>query len=289
MWKQLWEDFEARATRLADGGAPVDAVDQTIMWQLLGKTPFVNAPIAAQELHMPELYSGCPWTRSDAPQMKGWVAFVTVNPSIDSEEVFPTRQDVRERGVPLSVSFFENRFEPGPITSPLIHGRNGTKLAVWKNRRSPRGHGQRTWSAIEAALHDCFASTGVTTAAPLGRVAAIMDVVPWKFAKWSAVTRDAKVQLLQLGAPYLAATVQAHPPSVIIAAGADVRQVLRDLYPAGIPRYTANCTQKGTIPIGANAVPTFGVAAPTARGNRFGTEMKDIGRDIRAALGLNQN
>jgi hypothetical protein len=60
--------------------------------------------------------------------------------------------------------------------------------------------------------------------ASLGAIAAIVDAVPWKFAKWACVVDKWKRELLKLGAPYLARTLESHPecpPAAVIACGLD--------------------------------------------------------------------
>lgn len=102
MWHALWQDFVARASRLAAGTPGRDAIDATISWQLHGHADHAGSPMATSELQLPELYSGCPWRYGEH-----WVAFVGLNPSLDGEELYPTlahhegANDVWNRLVPF--------------------------------------------------------------------------------------------------------------------------------------------------------------------------------------------
>jgi hypothetical protein len=182
MWNQLWNEFEDKATHLVTAGAVEDVIDQTIQWQIEGDQEFVGAPIGVDVLHVPELYSGCPWNHR-----KRWIAFVTVNPSIHPDEVYPTRTDVAIYGVEQMRQFFIDRFQPdGPLEGPgpLVHGRNGANVVTWRNRNNPVRHGQPTWTRIDRAVRNCLElSPEPVPAAPLGQAAAIIDIVPWKFRK----------------------------------------------------------------------------------------------------------
>jgi hypothetical protein len=205
MWEHLWDDFEARALRLAGDPVALDAVDATVLWQITGHQPWVDAPIPVPALHLPELCSGAPWALCDVPELSGWVAWVTVNPSIRSDEIYPSRADRAQIGHEELIDYFNQRFEPGPLN---VHGiRRGCdddeRIRVWLNpRANPLSAGQQTWSRIDNRLSACLQHRGLTSRAPLGRVGAIVDVVPWKFAKWSAAT-ELQEALLGLGAPYL--------------------------------------------------------------------------------------
>jgi hypothetical protein len=269
MWNQLWNQFEDKAARLTAGDEIEDAIDETIMWQLAGHPKFVGAPIAANLLQLPELYSGSPWEYLDR-----WIAFVTINPSIHPDEIFPRRADREMFQIQQLSQFFTERFQPGPLMGPLLHGRNGANQATWRNRNNPTPHGQSTWTRIDRAVSNCLALAGPAPATALGQIATMVDIVPWKFAQWSAVPGGTKAELLALGEPYLTATLQEHTPAVIVAAGESVRRLMHDLHPNTIPPYESGKRQNGIIQVGACAVPWFGVVAPTA--NRFYVDMQEI-------------
>jgi hypothetical protein len=279
IWKKLWDDFNTRAEKLALRQTPDNAVDKTILWQLKGHKQFVGKKIPVQGLHLPELYSGSPWQHR-----KKWVAIVTVNPSIDPTEIFPTRTHLTTHGIASVVSFFENRFEPRRIDSPITHGRSGAN-SKWKNPKKPQAYRQPTWAAIDAAVRTCLPLHGrKNEKAPLGHVAAIVDIVPWKFAHWAKVPYEIQMELLKLGEHFLNATLAKHPPAVIIAAGKSVRQIMHTMHQKGVPVYQTKTRQTGTMNIGGREVPWFGVVAPTAHGNRFRDDMRSIRLQIRAAI-----
>lgn len=128
LWEGIWVDFAERAERLAlPGAAPRDAVDITLLWQLHGYTSHVPKPIAPPGLHLKELYSGSPW-RSGRP----WVAFVTINPSIDPDELFPSIwQFNRHRGDLSSlVGYFDERFNLAFSRNPQPRGRGSICIAL---------------------------------------------------------------------------------------------------------------------------------------------------------------
>jgi hypothetical protein len=86
------------------------------------------------------------------------------------------------------------------------------------------------------------------------------------------------------GRGYLTATLQKHPPAVIIAAGKHVRHIMHAMHKNDIPAYKSNNTQRGTMNTRGRAVPWFGAVAPTAHSNRFHDDMFYIRREIRAAI-----
>jgi hypothetical protein len=282
-WGELWGDFEGRAARLERPGATAaDAIDETICWQLRGTEPFVNGAIPAARLHIPELYSGSPWKHCDR-----WMAYITTNPSIDSKEIFPTRADLVANGYQATQTFFQRRFDPGRRECPVVHGRTRPRPTRWVDRDSPRPRGQPTWSRAEEALRRCLGPQQGALPAPLGHIAAIVDAVPWKFAKWAAVPDELKDALIQEGRRHFETTIRAHTPAVIVATGEHVRRMMRTLYPTGIPEYEIGPGQSGTLAIGSRMIPWFGVVAPTGgKGRRFYDEMLQIAPNIRAALGI---
>jgi hypothetical protein len=262
MWNELWTDFNARAARLTAIGADwvnVDAIDTTIIWQLLGRTCYVPTPIPEHTLHLPELYSGAPWGQAGT---EPWIAFVTLNPSIDPNDVFPTRQDFYncqgQQQIDALIAFFNDRFCFPANNMPLRHGRrDDQRLTVWKgNPQQPTPHGQRTWEQIEGALRQCLAGTPwANPATYLGRIAAITDAVPWKFASWGCVPEELQMQLLTAGSAYLHATLHAHPPRAIVTCGSVFNELPDGHVLAGADR----------VIIGEHHVPCFRFSAPTAR------------------------
>jgi hypothetical protein len=114
------------------------------------------------------------------------------------------------------------------------------------------------------------------TALPLGRSAAIIDLVPWKFKDWGGthadLSPDLRDALCDAGAPYLTETLQNHVPRIIIAAGVDVWKTMRKLKlrhvepwdNATIDPYQPDQIQRGQVTINNVDVPLFGVLAPTA-------------------------
>ncbi len=293
MWEELWADFEARAVRLLDDRRPRDVVDETILWQLDVRHRFMPHAVSAQALQLPELYSGRPWSACDIPELCGsgarahrsrWVAFVTVNPSISTDEVFPTRSDRAKHGDAL-VDFFEERFEPGPIHAPLIHGRApNQRTASWRRRgRNPEVH--RAWGAIDAALAACLSRRRLRSAAPLGRVGALIDVVPWKSAKWARVAPGARARLIAAGVPFLKRTLATHRPAAVVAAGADVQRALGAAF-SDVPLYDPTNLQRGALTLDGSAVPYFGLQSPTGPGHQFRKQMSTIAPELCDALGV---
>lgn len=265
-WGGLWSDFAERADRVTSGAKPRDIVDITILWQIRGYTCYVPRPIQAEALHLPELYSGSPWIAG-----KPWIAFVTINPSIDPDELFPDLVQFRRCRDNLKelVSYFDERFEATYAATPLPHGRSGGRPTVWRGTiESPAAHHQPTWRQIENGLRDCLSKCGRDSgSAILGTVAAIIDAVPWKFAKWACVLDKWKKELLEFGAPYLRRTLESHPecpPAAVIACGLN-----QDLLPEGHALLSTN----DRIRIGEREVPLLRLSAPTAHGNAFSKEI----------------
>jgi hypothetical protein len=244
----------------------------------------VPTPIPKLQLHLPELYSGSPWGKLGNDP---WIAFVTLNPSIDSKEEFPTLEhfrDAQNRGqIDPLISFFNNRFCSPANESPIQHGRHDQRIVWWK-KNPPHGstpRSQPTWQKIEDALRECVA--GTCWADPpifLGRIAAITDAVPWKFAKWVVVPKPVKKELLEAGACYLRSTLLAHPPKAIVACGSDFKSL-----PKGHFLYDPR-----RVMIGHRSVPCFNVTAPTARPTKknphepFLVEMRAIKEELLRAL-----
>lgn len=277
MWEKLWQEFDALARAYAPGRAPKmeGAVARTIRWQRQGHRDFVGRKISAMDLQLPELYSGAPWRHG----RKRWIAFVTINPSIDVNEIFPTRANLRKFGCASLEDVFSNRFTPGPSKTPIKHGRDGKGRAKWVRGRRDATY-QRTWAEIDRALRDCLLDMTVDERdAPLGRIATIVDVVPWKFKAWSKVGPDIRDELLELGAPYLRGVLKAYPPAIIIAAGHAVRVLMESRY-QGVPKYAPGNPQRGRLHIGKLRVPWFGVSHPAAHADRFHSDMMLISPSI---------
>lgn len=288
MWRQLWCDFAARTTRLSEDATPVDAVDETILWQVHGTGPWVRARIPWASLHLPELCSGAPWDLCDIPQLTGWVAFVTINPSIEPDEIYPNRTDLGRIQYDALRAFFAQRFEPGPVdVGGLRRGRDRSgRIRVWLNpRNQPTAKGQPTWARINNALSRSLQMRGFTTRAPLGRIGAIIDAVPWKFAKW-ATGNVPRAPLIEAGAPYLAWTLNTYMPSAVVAAGQDAYRALLAGFPDYLPEYGAGIVQRGAIALGDRRVPVFRLSAPTAHGGAFSDGWTTICVEVLDALGL---
>ncbi len=217
MWNQLYSDYRQRALHLGGlercGNAlcdcqPDNIIDETACWQLCGDEVLVGeedlpAPVAgALALHLPEIYSGAPWSFQEAPPgwfppalIGRWVAFVTTNPSIDTAAPFPTVADWEgPDDTDWIRSYFENRFASPPILEPLPHGRadlprfaqqNG--LCIWDGAGLPIP-ASKTWQNLEALLSDAVVAAGHGELPMLlGSVGTIIDAVPWKFKRWGSV------------------------------------------------------------------------------------------------------
>ena len=72
---------------------------------------------------------------------------------------------------------------------------------------------------------------GIDVAAPLGDVGAIIDAVPYKFRKWSAVPGDLRCELLKLSLPGHLALLATLRPSMIVLLGTDTHVLLDALPP----------------------------------------------------------
>ncbi len=218
VWTNLWNDFERRAVELSDGRKPGDSVDRVISWMQDG-SPYTWKPgRAVGEFHLPELYSGAPWR---TPGRK-WAAFLTLNPSIHEEDVFPTVEMMTTVGVEPLIKHFEDRFDCGPVLMPIPYGRGPTgtcwayRKIVGQSRRpwtwcqpsgaravTVYGHWNPTWSALDKVLKSAAGSG-------LGTSGAVMDVVPLKFKSWSEATADLDVkELLTYGWKWLSDALQA--------------------------------------------------------------------------------
>ena len=100
--------------------------------------------------------------------------------------------------------------------------------------------------------------------------------------------------LLTKGMHYLVASLQAHPPSVIIACGQDVRQAMREqgllLEPEvrGMHEALGNGERwnKGIFVLDrAREIPWYGIAHPAARsGESFWRHIASIADDVRVAI-----
>jgi hypothetical protein len=314
MWAELWLDFNERALALLDGHLPHDAIywenqwqqvqgahfdanpamineaiNWTIRWQLISQPPYLRKhneppnPIQLGNLHLPELYSGHPWALNQKP----WVAFVTINPSRNPLEIFPTRahlpQNINNNAIQHLISFFEERFDPGPIALPLIHGLNLDDIVAY----APQPTDQKTWSSINKALIACLDANHILhDPVPLGRRAAVIDVVPWKFKAWGNLPYHFKNALIAAATQYVHWTLHEHPPAFIVAAGEHARKAMHLLFPQ-LPPYVPNVpVQVGVIEINGQSVQWRGVPAPTAHGNAFGPAMQAICGDLGTVLAL---
>ncbi len=227
----LWTDFAGRATRLVGGAEPQDAIDQTIGWQLNGDAPFCMEPHDIEDLQLPELHSGAPWSpeaRRPAELAGRWVAFVTLNPSLSEDESFPRLRDLKTHGPGAVQDFFHERFAPRYRGVPLRRGRHGGRVRSYE-RRTGKPRAVRTWSVLDNLLADAL--QGIEVPAPLGDVAAIIDAVPYKFRKWSAVPPDLRRELREVSLPGHLALLVARRPSMIVLLGSDTHDLLGALPP----------------------------------------------------------
>jgi len=209
---------------------------------------------------------------------------VTINPSIDPDELFPGVNHFNQYENHLNelICYFDDRFCPVPSMNPLPYGRSEGRVSIWRRDvGGPTPRYQQTWGQIDNVLRECVAGTARDGCdAPLGDIAAIVDAVPWKFARWACVLPEWKRELLQLGSPYLAHSLEAHPecpPAAVIACALD-RKLLQE-------GHKLASTKDGLISINGRSVPFFEVSAPTAYGGAFLREFRKIASAVRGALG----
>lgn len=120
---------------------------------------------------------------------------------------------------------------------------------------------------------------------PLGQLAAIVDLVPWKFASWQKVPETLQHELVQAGSQYFRESVALHKPSAIVATGQYARQVMRGLQPTHLNREGTD--NRGIIEIDGRLIPWFGTVAPTGgKGRQFYDEMARIGPQLAELLHL---
>jgi hypothetical protein len=304
----LWQQYAERARPLLEhppGGVPLEnPIDESIRWQIQHDPTF--APKATGQatlatLQLPELCSG----EATAP-----LVFVTINPSYDGREVFPTIAHLAEHGAEGIEWWFERRFVPKWGDVPLRHGRRPVRgkfpnpPTYWIRAQDHRGlpiiKGRTqtsTWGRLDSATRLCFdVLTPEQQEAPLGRAARLFDLVPWKFAKWGEVKPhrqppERKQQFLAEGAHWLRLGLDEHQPVVIIACGGDVRRKMREMdgTASEVPVYAPGGPQCGwfriNTPLGPKRVRWFGVAHPAARQVSDPLEQRHVypfERDIRA-------
>lgn len=285
---ELWQQYAERARVLLEhspGDVPLeDPIDESIRWQIQHDPIF--APKAAEQatlatLQLPELCSG---------EVTAPLVFVTINPSYDGREVFPTIAHIGEHGAEAIEQWFERRFAPEWADVPLRHGRRPVRgkspnpPTYWIHGQNHRGQPvikgrtqTSTWGRLDSATRLCFGElTPEQQEAPLGRAARLFDLVPWKFAKWGEVKPhkqppERKEQFLAEGAQWLRRGLDKHQPTVIIACGGDVRRKMREMdgTESEVPGYAAGGPQCGwfrvNTPLGPKRVRWFGVAHPAAR------------------------
>lgn len=223
LWRALWDDFETRGRRLSNGGIPADHVDETILWQMHGHAQFVgtNQGVASYSaLHLPELYSGCPW-RSGTDGTPGkkrtaWIACMAINPGIDMACEYPTLSHRSATNGHLASIDFEGRFRDPAAEHPPRTGRDRLGRArVYMTNGTDRG--QPTWSRLEAQL-----DRALRVRNSLGTRAAIFDMVPWKFNNWSAIGQPMKQQFIQDAAQqhsYVHRSLRLLQPQIVLIMG----------------------------------------------------------------------
>ena len=266
MWDCLWQDFENRASYLHNGGAPRDAVDETVLWQLHGDADQVGGPIASGDLQLPELYSGASWRHCER-----WVAFVALNPKIDPEEVYPTRGMYTAPTAGSLQSFFDERFDypvNGPVhQAPLIHGRDPadpqSRPCFWVP-----GHSRRnlTWTILDNVVREAMAlCENPPVHQGLGYQAAVVDVVPWKFNRWAAAARHQQADLLHAARAYHTWVISQHKPSLIVATGIDAWNGVANSFPH-VAHVAQGATTFRSAELSAGGIPIVGVHHPTRQG-----------------------
>ena len=280
---ELWRQYTERARVLLEHPPTdlplADPIDESIRWQIRRDPIFApHAPNQATlaTLQVPELCSG----ERAAP-----LAFVTINPSYDGREVFPSITHIAEHGAGALEQWFEQRFAPTSNDIPLRHGRRPVRgkfpnpPTYWTHGNDHRGRPvikgrtqKSTWDRLDVATRLCLGElTPEQQQAPLGRAARLFDLVPWKFAKWGKLEPPRKEQFLAEGAQWLRRGLDQHQPKVIIACGQDVRRKMREMdgTETQVPAYAAGGPQSGwfrlNTPQGPKSVPWFGVPHPAAR------------------------
>jgi hypothetical protein len=200
----------------------------------------VGTRLGSTDLHLPELYSGCPWRHANK-----WVAFLGLNPSIDTREVYPTISMYRNAVAPdglfkshVLTPFFENRFH-AEDNDPLWHGRSRAdrdqRPTYWvlSEPHPPKPKRNRTWTTLDRVLRDALAETEYRTlATPLGVVGAVVDAVPWKFRAWACVDDETRCELLERSRAYLGWWLEVHHAAAIVTTGVDAWSALVKLHPA---------------------------------------------------------
>lgn len=289
MWSKLWNDFVARTRTLATLGAQ-DGIDQAIQYQLDGLAPFAQAPLAPDDLHLPEICSGAPWRLSDVPQLSGrWVAFVGPNPAHDPASFYPSIALRAQTGDAAIISFFEHRFEPVVVQDPIIHGtspRIGSPT-VWMQTPNgpPRPRSQATWREINKWLHGLLAAAGLQSQSPLGRLAAMVDMAPWKFNNWASADPGLQIELLTAGLPYLHWVIDEFSPSAVVLLGVDAWHAFATVVP-GIPAYhlAGKPVRQGVLATKNGPIPVFGIPHTNARHGAFGVAFQVLIPLLRTAL-----
>jgi hypothetical protein len=194
-------------------------------------------------------------------------------------------QVINANAIQHLITFFDERFMPGPLLDPLIHGLNAGNPVSY----TPQPEHQHTWAAINNALKTSMDAHNIEyEIAPLGERAAIIDVVPWKFRAWGQIPRHFKEALIVASDPYFDWAPHQHgqPPALVIAAGEHARRAMHRRFPE-LPGYAPRVpSQEGAIQINGEAVPWRGVPAPTAHGHAFGAAMQAIDDILAEVLAL---
>jgi hypothetical protein len=149
----------------------------------------------------------------------------------------------------------------------------------------PRPRSQATWRQINDRLGDLLADAGLHSQAPLGRVAAMVDMAPWKFNNWSKADAPLQQGLLVAGLPFLTWVIDHFQPSAIILLGVDAWNAFRIVSPA-LPAYhqAGRPVRQGTMAAHHGHVPVFGIPHTNARHGAFHIAFDALIPLLRAAL-----
>ncbi len=229
----LWEDFKERAHRLAEGAPPVDAVDTAILYQLEGIRQFCETTTGLEDLQLPELHSGAPWSPdADRPTAIGdrWVAFVALNPGLTEDESFPRLGHLDAQEMEDLIGFFDGRFAPRYRGVPLRRGRHRGRVRLYEERTgTPKA--SQTWSVLDGLMAEALA--GLDVSAPLGDAAAIVDAVPYKFRNWGKAPEKLRKELVRASLERHFGLLGTLMPSAVVLMGKDTHELLDHMPPVG--------------------------------------------------------
>jgi hypothetical protein len=238
LWRELWDEFCHRAECLSTSASeePADVIDKAIWWQRSGTAPFCSRELSHEQLHLPELFSGSPWSRTDK-----WVAVIALNPTISPDERFPTVSMRATHGDEALIQYFENRFSPDFSAKPCPHGgsldtRPGPVAWHGGDNGEIRATSNRTWTGMEQVLCMALDALGQESShGGLGRLGSVIDMAPWKFAKWSKLDGESKRDFLEKGESSFGELLRLTKPTVLWVMGSDARK-----------RFAEHCDTKQT-------------------------------------------